>query len=74
MFILQKKIKKFKKESFSSLKPEKLEIYYRIVISNSNGYKSKAVRQLFPNKSKFQKIDNGPPFYWTKSLKQCLRR
>ena len=50
MFILQKKIKKFKKESFSSLKPEKLEIYYRIVISNSNGYKSKAVRQLFPNK------------------------
>ena len=59
MRILQKKIER---KSFSFLETEKPEKRYRIVIGNIKDYKTKAVRQLSPNNSKFRKIDNGRPF------------
>ena len=36
--------------------------WHRLIFSCGNDYKSKAVRQLSPNNSKFLKIDNGQPF------------
>ena len=59
MRILQKKLER---KSFSFLETERPEKHYRIVIGNIKDYKTKAVRQLSPNNSRFRKIDNGRLF------------